>query len=283
MVRTILLIQHATREEAIKGGEVVRATCASLGLQVVERAAIDRNPDIRVDLVIALGGDGTLLAAADYGRRQGVPIIGFNTGRMGFLTEVGAEDFRAALVRLAEEDFTLDIRQTIEVTVKHRDGRVEEGWALNEAAVMHSGLDHPADFTVGVDGLGLSRYAADGIIIATPTGSTAYSYSAGGPIVWPNVESMLLVPLAAHGLFRTPLVVGCNSVLQVEIDVEQPNHLEIWFDGQRMLPVEPGALVEARISPNPVVLAALSEAPFSARLVSKFQLPVDGWRSGTSA
>ena len=135
------------------------------------------------------------------------------------------------------------------------------------------------DVVLGVDARPVSSFGCDGVILATPTGSTAYSFSAGGPIVWPEVEALILVPISAHALFAEPLVVNPNSRLGVEISPGNPDFSAVlWCDGRRALELPSGALVEATRSKSPIRLARLHTGPFTDRLVAKFRLPVSGWR-----
>ncbi|MBV7363588.1 NAD(+)/NADH kinase [Actinomycetaceae bacterium TAE3-ERU4] len=279
MIKNFALIEHVSNPNREAVANTARRILEELGCQV---ASLHEPNFADSEIIIAVGGDGTLLRAAEKGRSLKVPVIGFNAGHMGFLTEGDYRDLALALDRLANGEFTLEERVTIDVSIEHTNGQHDSNWALNEAAIGRTGLAHPANFAVGVDGRALSAYAADGIIIATPTGSTAYSFSAGGPIIWPDVEAMLFAPLAAHGLFTTPLVLGPNSQIQVQIDDNQRSQLQVWFDGLRMCNVRAGDSLTAQISPNPVVLARLSDSPFSERLVKKFHLPVASWKSGGS-
>ena len=250
-------------------------TLEGLGLTVTRPGQRDFEDS---QIVIAVGGDGTMLRAAVFARDLGVPVIGFNAGHMGFLTDADDSDLSSCLGKLINGTFERQERWTIDVTIIHEDGRVDTDWALNEAAVLRTGLAHPADFALGVDGRAVSSYAADGMLLSTSTGSTAYAFSAGGPIIWPDVRAMLVTPLAAHGLFTTPLVLGESSCVQLQVDPGDRSSLQVWCDSLRMISIEQRATIEARISDRPVILARLHDEPFSQRLVSKFQLPISSWR-----
>ncbi|OKL47575.1 hypothetical protein BSR29_03965 [Boudabousia liubingyangii] len=275
MLKHVTLVKHASRPHTEQVAFQITEKLRAHGITVhaPEDPAAEQS-----ELVIAVGGDGTLLWAAEEARPYQQAIIAFNTGHMGFLTEVDSEDLDRAIAALCEGEYRVENRATIDVTLQHEDGSSSEHWALNEAAIGRTGLSHPANLVVGVDGRAVSAYAADGIIISTPTGSTAYAFSAGGPIVWPDVSAMLLVPLAAHGLFTTPLILGEGSQIEVQIARSQAQNLQAWFDGRRQVELRAGDRLVSRISKDPVRLARIQTDCFAQRLVNKFQLPVSSWR-----
>jgi NAD+ kinase len=161
-----------------------------------------------IDAVMVFGGDGTMLRAAREAHGTGAPLLGVNMGHVGFLAELERGDVAHAVNCIATGQFAVEQRRTVEVVVRQSDGTVQSGWALNEAAVERSESLGTLDVAVEVDGRPLASFGCDGVIISTPTGSTAHAFSGGGPVVWPDVEALLLVPLAAHALFARPLVVG---------------------------------------------------------------------------
>ena len=167
---------------------------------------------------------------------------------------------------------------TLDVTMERPDGSKADDWALNEAVVMHTDVAHPVHFALVVDGQEVSTYGADGMILSTPTGSTAYSFSAGGPVVWPDTEAIVVAPLAAHGLFTRPLVVGPSACVEIVVLDDMWTAPEMWCDGLRRMTVPAGGVVQARVGSSPVQLVRVDDTPFSARLVRKFNLPVRGWR-----
>jgi len=244
--------------------------CAVLGRDV----ALDR-----IELAIVLGGDGTILRAAEAVRATDVPIIGVNLGHVGFLAEVEREDFDEVVRRAIARDYEVEERMTVDVVVLDPSGAESyRTWALNEATVEKSTPGKMIEVVVEVGGRPLSSFGCDGVVMATPTGSTAYAFSAGGPIVWPNIDAMLMVPLSAHALFARPLVVAPTTVLAVELLDSTPSPGILWCDGRRSTVLGPGARVEVRRSAVPVRLARLSRGKFTDRLVQKFDLPVAGWR-----
>ena len=276
MISTVMLVRHINRPDALTAASAVEEELRSLGVEVVDERA-----DRRADLVLAMGGDGTILAAAAHARHWDIPLLGVNMGHMGFLAEATGQDVSLIARRIAEGDFHLEPRMTLDVEIRTPDGDVTRDWALNEAVVIHTDLAHPVHLALAVDGQDVSTYGADGIILATPTGSTAYSFSAGGPVVWPDTEAVVMAPLAAHGLFTRPLVVGPSSILEVVVLEENWTSSDVWCDGLRRTSVPPGTVVSTRVGARHVRLVRLDATPFSARLVERFNLPVRGWRANT--
>jgi NAD+ kinase len=245
------------------------------------------------EMVIVIGGDGTLLRAAELARPARVPLFGVNLGHVGFLAEAEPEDLSDAVDRVVDGKYLIEHRMTIDVTVR-TNGDSATTWALNEASVEKSARERMIDMVIEVDGRPLSRWGCDGVVFATPTGSTAYAFSAGGPVVWPEVDALLLVPISAHALFARPMVVSPQSLLAAEVidpgsGQDETSRAVLWCDGRRRVDLDPGARVEVRRGTEPVLLARLSAAaagaagrdigaPFTDRLVAKFGLPVAGWR-----
>jgi len=232
-----------------------------------------------IELGIVLGGDGTILRAAEVVRDTDIPIIGVNLGHVGFLAEAEREDLGEVVRRAIAVDYEVEERMTIDVVVLDAEDRVVyRTWALNEATVEKVAPGKMVEVVIEVGGRPLSSFGCDGVVMATPTGSTAYAFSAGGPVVWPNIDAMLLVPLSAHALFARPLVVAPSSILAVEILQTTASAGVLWCDGRRSTPLGRGARVEVTRSSVPVRLARLSRGQFTDRLVHKFDLPVSGWR-----
>ncbi len=231
-----------------------------------------------LELVMVLGGDGTILRAAELVREADVPLLGVNLGHVGFLAESERADLEETVRWVADRSYTVEERTTIEVLVWHGGTLIGESWALNEAAVEKVNRDRMIEVVMEVDGRPVSSFGCDGVVLATPTGSTAYGFSAGGPIVWPEVEALLMVPISAHALFAKPLVVAPTSVLAVELLTRTDAAGVLWCDGRRSIDLPPGSRVEVRASDHPVRLARTRQTPFSERLVRKFELPIQGWR-----
>ncbi|GAA4252648.1 NAD kinase [Dactylosporangium darangshiense] len=230
-----------------------------------------------VEIVFALGGDGTLLRAAELARPAKAPLLGINLGKVGFLAEAEIGDVDKAVREIVDGSYTVDERLTIDVTAEHGGQLVGNSWALNEVTVEKGAREKMLELLVEVDGRPLSRYGCDGVVCATPTGSTAYAFSAGGPVVWPELEALLLVPISAHALFSRPLVISPASTITVNVEPFTSFAL-LSCDGRRVMDLAPGATVTVRRGALPVRVVRLRERPFTDRLVAKFGLPVEGWR-----
>ena len=236
----------------------------------------------RPDFVLVLGGDGTILRAAETARHYQVPLLGINTGHVGFLAEADPDALDQVIHAVVHGNYHVDERMTLDIEVTTPEGEVRCGWALNEAALAKQDRARMLEVSIGVDGQAVTSFGCDGVLISTPTGSTAYSFSAGGPVIWPEVEALMVVPLAAHALFTRPLVLGPGSTLSVHIDDAGFGPAYVWCDGRREIEVPVGGLVQARRSTLPVRLARLNNAPFASRLVRKLNLPITGWRGTAS-
>lgn len=232
------------------------------------------------DLVLVLGGDGTMLRAAEIARTSGAPLLGLNLGHVGFLAELEPEAADAVVSAIADHAWTTEERTALDVRVLKSGRTVESTWALNEVSVEKVTRQRMINVLVEVDGRPLSRWGCDGVVCATPTGSTAYAFSAGGPVVWPEVAALLVVPLSAHALFARPLVVSPSSVVAFELGTDA--EAVLWADGRRSMSLDPGSRVEVRAAEEPVRFARLVPSPFTDRLVAKFALPVEGWRGRRS-
>jgi NAD+ kinase len=256
---------------------------AAIGIEPSECVDLagDGDPSSDCELVVVIGGDGTILRAAEVAHDSGTPILGVNLGHVGFLAEAEYDDVGSTIDAIVDRRYTWEERLTIDVSV-FRDGElVTSTWALNEASVEKAARERMLEVVVEIDGRPLSRWGCDGVVCATPTGSTAYNFSAGGPVVWPGVEALLMVPISAHALFARPLVVAPTSVLAVEVIAKAEVAGVLWCDGRRTVDLPPGARIEVRRGARPVRLVRLHQAPFTDRLVAKFGLPVEGWRGAS--
>ena len=294
--RHILVVSHTGRQSSLDAAEEVCRQLIAEGVTPVIKAdeyadILAQAPDLEpiailgrdvnmaeLELVIVLGGDGTILRAAELVRGSTAPLLGINLGHVGFLAESERDDLAESVRRALAREYEVEERMTLAVRVKVDAEVVYETWALNEATVEKASRERMLEVIIEVDSRPLSSFGCDGVIMSTPTGSTAYSFSAGGPIVWPSLDALLLVPLSPHALFGRALVVGPDSVLAVEVLDRTQGTGVLWCDGRRTHDLPRGARVIVRRSPMPVRLARLHPGPFTDRLVRKFNLPVGGWR-----
>jgi NAD+ kinase len=291
VTRAALLVTHTGRRRSTAHARTVAADLHQAGFEVrvpAEEAAQLGAPEVRpvagpdvadgAEIVFALGGDGTLLRAAELARPAGAPLLGINLGKVGFLAEAEAADLDQVVADVVDRRYTVDERMTLDVAAELDGEPVAHSWALNEASVERT-TRAMLELLVDVDGRPLSRYGCDGVVCATPTGSTAYAFSAGGPVVWPEVEAMLLVPVSAHSLFSRPLVAAPTSTVVITVDPYAAGAV-LCCDGRRTFPIPAGTRVTVRRASRPVRVVRLDPAqPFTDRLVAKFALPVDGWRA----
>jgi NAD+ kinase len=291
-VRRVLLVVHTGRAEAIDVGCAVATRLAAAGMRIrvldtdapllaidaAEVVPADQQAAIGCEMALVIGGDGTILRGAELSRLADTPLLGINLGHVGFMAEAEWNDVDSTVDAIVRRTYVVEERMTIDMTVSVDGSVVETGWALNDVSVEKAARRRMLEVVVEIDGRPLSRWGCDGVVFATPTGSTAYAFSAGGPVVWPEVEALLLVPISAHALFARPLVASPNSTLAVEVLAETQGGGVMWCDGRRTTDLQPGARVEVRRGSHPVRLARLHQAPFTDRLVAKFDLPVSGWR-----
>ena len=303
--RLVLLVSHTARQEALTATlECATALLAAGITPVMEHeeliatrefgkaaapqaadAILELGKDVQeteLELAVVLGGDGTILKAAELVRESQTPLLGINLGHVGFLAESEKNEISSTIARVVAKDYLVKERLTLDVSVKLDGKEVYRTWALNEATVEKSARERMLEVVVEVDSRPLSSFGCDGIVMSTPTGSTAYAFSAGGPVVWPSVDALLLVPLSAHALFARPMVINPKSLLAVEVLHRSAGTGVLWCDGRRGTELPAGARVEVRKSEKSVKLARLRQGPFTDRLVRKFSLPVEGWRGPDS-
>lgn len=276
MSRRVLIVANPFRPETMEAGEEVARVLAESGIGSTTEFTSD--VDDPIEAAIVLGGDGTMLHAARMTYGTDIPLLGVNLGRVGFLAELEREDVARAAQRLADGDYTVEERHTLRVVVTHPDGSVEESWALNEATLERANRLRTLEVRIAVDGEPLSSFGCDGVVVSTATGSTAHAFSGGGPVMWPDVDALLCVPLAAHALFARPLVVGPKSSFTIVIVDGSDSAGQVALDGAHSIDVGKGSRIDVSRGDRTVKLARMSDAPFTERLVRKFQLPTDGWR-----
>lgn len=287
--RTILLVPHTGRADNVAATVRAADYLRSNGIEVRICARtkvceglkhVPHGPEAAdgCELVLVLGGDGTFLRAADMARAKNIPVLGINLGHVGFLAEWDAESLERALDFVAQRTYRIEDRMTIDINVLRPDGELlGSSWALNEISLENLNRSGVLDAILEVDGRPVSAFGCDGVLVSTPTGSTAYAFSAGGPVLWPELNAMLVVPNNAHALFTKPLVVSPHSTVAVESASTTSEAVAV-MDGFREIAVPPGARVEVVRGSRPVRWVRLDDRPFTDRLVTKLHLPVHGWR-----
>jgi NAD+ kinase len=301
--RTILLVVHTGREEATETAHRVEKVLNANGirLRVLSAEAVDRGPlnlapddgralgvDIELvdadpdaakgcELVVGLGGDGTFLRAAELARNAQIPVLGVNLGRIGFLAEAETDAIDSVLEHVVARSYRVEERLTLDIAVRVKGEVLSRGWALNEASLEKGPRLGVLGVVIEVDGRPVSTFGCDGVLVSTPTGSTAYAFSAGGPVLWPDLEALLVVPNNAHALFSRPMVTSPDARIAIEIEADGHDALA-FCDGRREMLVPAGARLEVRRCDVSVKWARMDSAPFTDRLVRKFRLPVAGWR-----
>lgn len=300
--RTILLVVHTGREDAQETAHRVQKVLRDngIGLRVLSAEAVDRgslnvSPDdmramgeIQVvdaepdaadgcELVLVLGGDGTFLRAAELARNADIPVLGVNLGRIGFLAEAEAEAIDSVLEHVVAKDYRVEERLTLDIALRQGGRVIDQGWALNEASLEKGPRLGVLGVVVEIEGRPVSTFGCDGVLVSTPTGSTAYAFSAGGPVLWPDLEAILVVPNNAHALFGRPMVTSPDATIAIEIEASG-NDAMVLCDGRREMLLPAGGRLEVTRCGTPVKWARLDSAPFTDRLVRKFRLPVTGWR-----
>lgn len=256
-MKNVRLVTRPDRPEAQAIRERLRSTLARAGLTVVE--------DDPVDLVIAIGGDGTVLSAAADAIPDGTAICGINVGRVGYLAEFKDSEIDDLVAALVDGSYRITEHATIEVTTGDTVGN-----AVNDVVVEKVVSQRIIEVAVAVNGRPLATYRTDGIIVASPLGSTAYSLSAGGPVVDPSLDALVLTPIAPHSLLTRPVVLAPDAVVEIDIEVERPARINI--DGRELCEVEPGGTVTIRRSPSVARFVSLGRHPFPQAVREQFGL-----------
>jgi NAD+ kinase len=279
-MKKILLVVHPDRNETVSHGKEFLSVAKEDGFEVLSNrpdimsAAVEYKGELDLAAVVVFGGDGTILRAAQIARGTNAPIIGVNLGKVGFLAEISNPSAFELVAAISKNNIAIEPRLTLTYKVLRDGQEVGSGWALNEIVVERSETTM-VELFLQIDNRPLSRWGCDAVICATPTGSTAYAFSAGGPVVWPQVDAMVILPLAAHALFSDPMVVSPNS--NVVIDIESKS-AEISADGMRRFPVQENDRILISKDSWQANLAHVDKSVFTDRLVAKFKLPIEGWR-----
>mgnify|MGYP000642414901 FL=1 len=269
--RAILLLVNASREEAKGAAETISKVLVAAGIKIYTPADSDI---AHVEVVLVLGGDGTILRGAEFALKGNIPLLGINLGHVGFMAEVEAFTFEKVAQAVIDKDYVLDPRMLLTFQVKRGKNIIDQGWALNEISIERKSTTM-AELFVQIDDRPLSRWGCDGIICATPTGSTAYAFSAGGPVLWPEVQAMVLLPIAAHALFAKPMVIAPTSTIGITIESSDAS---LSADALRKIELDKNDHIEITKNSKQVILAHLKSTIFTDRLVAKFKLPIEGWR-----
>ncbi len=280
--RAAVLVVNPSRSEAVDAATVLAGmlqtanfelyTISDLSINGVTKCAADNLPE--VEIAVVLGGDGTILRGAELTRERNIPLLGINIGHVGFMAEVIRPEISAVAASVIDKSYGLDSRMVLAYEVIRSGKVVNSGWALNEVTVerQHTTM---VELFVQIDGRPLSRWGCDGLIAATPTGSTAYAFSAGGPVLWPEVEALVLLPISAHALFARPMVISPKSEIVVEI---QSDEALLSADALRKFPLVSGDQVRITRDASKILLSHIVATTFTDRIVAKFKLPVEGWR-----
>jgi len=269
--RSIVMLINASRKEAQGAAQEVTSILAKAGIEVLQPQEAAQST---AEVVLVLGGDGTILRGAEIARELEVPLLGINLGHVGFMAEVDSFTFPDVAQAIIDKDYVLDERMLLSFQVKRKNEVVEKGWSLNEVSIERKSTTM-LELFVQIDQRPLSRWGCDGIICATPTGSTAYAFSAGGPVLWPEVQALVLLPIAAHALFARPMVIAPSSTIIVTIESTDAT---LSADALRKMDLQKDDQVSLTKNGTLITLAHLKSTIFTDRLVAKFKLPVEGWR-----
>ena len=283
-MKSVLLVVHPTRPAAAKFGNLLAEKFTAEKYQVFSNfpdlinSAKELETVDGISAAIVLGGDGTILRAAELVRGHDIPIIGVNLGNVGFLAEIAQPSVDEIVNAVQKGELHREPRLVLKYEIIRAGKVFSQGWALNEVAVERSSTQM-LELFVQIDGRPLSKWGCDGVICATPTGSTAYAFSAGGPVLWPEVSALVLLPLAAHALFSRPMVVSPDC--EIVIDVSSQN-AQISSDGLRQTDLIAGDRIVLTRDASKIQLAYIANGKFTDRLVAKFKLPIEGWRGESS-
>jgi len=282
MSRRAIFVINPSRIEAMSAAKEISqillkesftlSTPSDVNVLGISQVSSDALP--KAEIVIVLGGDGTILRGAEIARTQNIPILGINLGHVGFLAEVEKPALTEIAASIVAKSFVTENRMVLQYSVLRDSATIATGWALNEVTVERNGTTM-VELFVQIDNRPLSRWGCDGLICSTPTGSTAYAFSAGGPVLWPEIDALVLLPISAHALFARPMVVAPTS--QIVVEIESSDAL-LSADALRKLPLRSGDRVQITKDSSVIKLSHINPTLFTDRLVAKFKLPVEGWR-----
>lgn len=293
--RAVAVLLHPSRPEALDSAvdfieQIADRGIATRVLEESYEAVRERvrpevevqlvDPDTpQVEMVLVFGGDGSILRGAELAVPWQVPLLGVNLGHVGFLAELDASEVGHLVEHVVARSFQVERRLTLSVEVYEPNGELQwTSFAVNEVSVEKIARERMLEVLALVDSRPLSRWGCDGILVSTPTGSTAYAFSAGGPVMWPDVEAIELVPLSAHALFAGPVVLSPRSTVDLMVSSERNVPAVVWADGARTVDAAPGSRITLRRGSKDLLIARLAPQPFTTRLVKKFGLPVEGFR-----
>jgi NAD+ kinase len=282
MSRHAIFVVNASRAEAVAATKEISQILLKEGFTLstpseISILGISQHPAEelpKAEVVLVLGGDGTILRGSEIARRQDIPILGINLGHVGFMAEVEKPALSEIAASVIAKDYVTENRMVLKYLVERNGKSVDTGWALNEVTVERDGTTM-VELFVQIDGRPLSRWGCDGLICSTPTGSTAYAFSAGGPVLWPQVDALVLLPISAHALFSRPMVVSPTS--EIIVDIESSDAL-LSSDSLRKFSLQLGDRVIITRDKSVIKLSHIKPTLFTDRLVAKFKLPVEGWR-----
>ncbi len=283
-VSRVIVVINSAKAHAGRTAETLRAVFDAHGVEQDWREAIPpgkvpyrRLNDLRdaaADLIIACGGDGTLLQTAHRARGSGVPILGINIGYLGFITSVHGRQVKSAMRRILKSDFVISRRTALDIEVETQ-GRVAKGWALNDVVIARGANPHLIALNAKIGSRPLTKYRCDGLIVATPTGSTAYSLAAGGPIVSPECNVLTVTPICPHALTNRAVVVGASEEIQLRL-ARGSGHGAVQVDGIGISEVETDSVIRVRVSADSVPVAFLPETNYYDILAEKLGWTGDG-------
>jgi NAD+ kinase len=282
MSRHAIFVINPSRVEAVAAAKEISQILLKEGFTLSTPSDVNvlgisqMSPDLleSAEVVVVLGGDGTILRGAEIARVQNIPILGINLGHVGFLAEVEKPTLAEIAASIVAKGFVTENRMVLKYSVVRNGSVISAGWALNEVTVERDGTTM-VELFVQIDNRPLSRWGCDGLICSTPTGSTAYAFSAGGPVLWPEIDALVLLPISAHALFARPMVVSPTSEIVVEIE---SSDALLSGDSLRKFALKAGDQVHITKDPSVIKLSHIKPTLFTDRLVAKFKLPVEGWR-----